>query len=144
MGIWSVNNSGLYTMTGSGRTAFIADQTLPANSEFRLQLRAPADADNVFVLLPSSKDGRTAYEIGLVGANLVIRSIAFADPASVVDQATIAHGLTSASPFTLGVRLVNGVLEARLNNAAAATLSHTPTMLAGYKHFGFVSNVDGA
>ena len=153
MGTWNHQSSGAWKLLGSGRTALIADTDWPVASELRLPLAKPSANHNVFALVLASKDGRSGYEIGLDGANIVIRSVEFGDPASVKNWASAAHGLDANTPFFLEVRIIDGEIQAVLNGAASAVVSWTPGAVsgmdtsptfAGYKHFGFVSNVNGA
>ena len=148
MGVWSRNAAGVYTLQGGSRTALIPVQTRPASFDFTVQLAPPTLAHNVFQLVPCSGDGRTGYEIGIVGVNIVIRSVLFADPSTISVKATAAHGLSSSQPFTQSVRFVNGKIEVRLNGSEDAALSYTipdpAPVWVNYKRFGFVSNVDGA
>jgi len=149
MGVWTRSATGKYTLVGTGRTAAIVGQELPAETAFTLQL-APYDlGHNVLVLIASSLDGRSAFEVGVIGANIVIRSVEFGDPATVTVHDTAAHSLAAGVPFSLEVRMVAGVIEARLNGATSAIVSYdnggavTP-LFVGFKHFGWVSNVNGA
>jgi hypothetical protein len=158
MGTWIEQSNGRFLLVGTGRTVYIADTVLPAESAFRLQLARPNANHFVFAMVLASGDGRTGYEIGVIGANIVIRSVEFGDPASVKLWTSVAHGLTVAQPFFLEVRVVDGTIEARLNGSSSAAASHTPgdaagaggtaagnsPTFAGYRHFGFVSNVNGA
>lgn len=150
MGVWVKDTSGRYTLIGGGlRTALIAERSFPADSALKLQLARPNANHHVFAVVLSSKDGRSCYEVGLVGANIVIRSVRFGDPLSVTEWATAAHGLNVALPFFLEVRYQNGTIEARLNGSTTAAVSFAPgtsgsPTYAGYKHFGFVSNVNNA
>jgi hypothetical protein len=149
MGLWQQDAQGGYRLFGFGRTAAIASETLTTEKTLKLQL-APYDLNhNVFALIPSSGDGRTAYEVGCVGTSIYIRTVVFGDPASVTVRASALHGLGAGVPFTLEVRVVNGVIEARLNGSDTPIVDFdmstaSPTVAEGYKHFGFVSNVDGA
>ncbi len=147
MGTWTKDSSGVWTHSGIGRGVLIADSDFPAESALKLQLTDYTHGVRGVVL--SSKDGRSCFEVGCVGANLVIRSIKFGEPSSVVVHDTAAHGLTAGVPFTLEVRTSGGVIEGRLNGEATPTVSYdngsaaTP-LFEGYKHFGFVASVDGA
>lgn len=149
MGQWFRDSSGKFTLIGTGRTALIADDPIPVDKTVKLQLRPQDTGDNVRVLVQSSRDGRSCFEVGQIGANIVIRSFEFADPGSVTVHDTAAHGLAAGVPYAIEVRVANGVIEARLNGSSSPIVSYdnagsgTPLFL-GYKYFGFVSNVNGA
>lgn len=144
MGVWSKNTAGVFTLLGTSRTALIPTLTQPSAFDWTLELAALGAAHRVFALVYCSPDGRTGHEIGLVGSNIVIRTVLFADPASVTVVQTAAHGLAANEHFSLRVRVADGKIEVRLNGATDPVLTHEPTFHADFKHFGFVSNVDGA
>ena len=110
MATWDFDLGGGFTLVGSGRTSAIPSDLLPAEKEITLQLSAPSLNHGVFVLIQCSGAGRSGYEVGLVGANVVIRSVQWADPALVVVRDSAAHGLNTAIPFTLRVRNVAGII----------------------------------
>lgn len=147
MGTWSKDSAGVWTHSGIGRGVLIADTLFPGESSLKLQLTDYTHQVRGVVL--SSGDGRSCFEVGCVGANIVIRSIKFGDPGSVTVHDTAAHGLTAAVPFTLEVRVSAGVISGYLNGEATPSVSYdngsaaTP-LFEGYKHFGFVASVDGA
>ena len=153
MGTWSKDSAGVWTHSGLGRGVFVATAEWPGDGALVLQCTDYLHQVRGVVL--SSGDGRSCFEVGVVGSSLVIRSIKFGEPSSIVVHDTAARfgagpGLIAAGqPFTLEVRVDKGVIEGRLNGEAAASVSYdngaaaTP-LFEGYKHYGFVASVDGA
>jgi hypothetical protein len=144
-GVWTKNNAGVWVLSApsSERTVVIAVDELPSDTSIRLQCKQPAD--NVKVLILSAKDGRSAIEVGIEGANAVIRPVTHAVAGGNLDSA--AHGLSAGVPFVMEVRLQDLNIECFLNDSTTAVVEYdnsSAKTFAKQKHYGFVSAVDGA
>jgi hypothetical protein len=130
------------------RVVLIADTPAPADYAYRLQL---ADtAHEVLAVVLSSFDGRSCFEVGIDGSNIVIRRMTFAEESlshTPPDEVlvTAAHGVAAAKPFTLEVRKIKGVITGYINGVLKVTFDNTDDEIySGHKHFGFVSSIVGA
>ena len=142
----------------SGREAVVFAQAWPGNAAVRLTLADPAH--QVRVLLPCSKDARTAFEIGTDATHLFIRKTTNGTPGSPVSTGAndvppsatatvtwVSAGLTAGTPFVLEVRFAGGSIDVRINGGSSPVL-----LWAGagaepgsvQRWFGFCSSVSGA
>ncbi len=92
--------------------------------------------------------GLTGYEVGFdtagSGGDVFIRPVTLGTPGATVANA--AHGLTTGTPGTIDVRVVNLQLQVRLNGADTPVLTYAflaNNPLLSYAHWGWASNVDG-
>lgn len=157
---WTQNTTTkVWTNSGAGRSVVIASTALPTASGLRLSCTAPAG--NVKAIIFSSYDGRSCYEAGIEGANVLIRRVAFGTAgANVTNGAsdtpasaacTTAHGLPAGVPFVLEVRVSGGTVRVYLNGTLA--LQHTPDATdylcvfnpySNQVYYGFASSTSGA
>ena len=149
---WTRNSaSGTLTHSGIYRSTWHGDG-LQAPSSGRVTLQSRAYTDHIRVVAPCSTDGRTGWEIGIMGdggasdANLSIRRIVMGVPQTPVQ--TIAHGLSASTTFTLQVDYTDNTITATITaGASVVTLSHTNTVEPTYVTFRSLaigSDVDGA
>lgn len=157
---WTQNTTTkVWTNTGAGRSVVVSTPALPGRSA--IVLAVPTVAYNVKAIVPSSIDGRTCYECGIEGANVVIRRVAFGVVGSNATNgaadtppsaaASVAHGIAAGVPYVMDVRLYEGVIEIRLNGTLF--IRHTidtddyftvGNAYANLRYYGFVSEVSGA
>jgi len=140
---WTLDaTSGVLTHAGTTRDFWDPGVTLPAQVEIRCQLQAYSH--NIKVLVRGSLDGRTGYEVGIEGSNLIIRKITVGVTGSALQ--TTAHGLGASESFTLVVRLTADEIKATVVKTSGAELSVTETSddWSAQTAWGFVSAVDGA
>lgn len=163
MGTWTAANSPPltpfpYELTGSGRTAFVTTATLPVPAALKFQFADPAHEVKVLVLC--SEDGRSGYEIGTdggTGGNILIRTVVNGVVGSAVTNdandipssasCSTTHGLSTGTPYTLDIRIIDGDIEVRLNTSTGTPiLKHTPTnaALKRLSAFGWASDQTGA
>ena len=73
---WAQNaTTKVWTNTGAGSSVVVATTAFPGGSVITLSV--PKPSYNVKVIVPGSVDGRTRYEAGIEGANVVVRRVAF-------------------------------------------------------------------
>jgi len=157
---WAQNaTTKVWTNTGAGSSVVVATTAFPGGSVITLSV--PKPSYNVKVIVPGSVDGRTRYEAGIEGANVVVRRVAFGVVGSNLTNsatdtppgapATTAHGLPANVPLVLDVRDKDGQIEVRLNGTLF--IRHTIdtadyytvfNAYANLRYYGFVSEVDGA
>lgn len=134
----------------ANRESVLFDGTSTSTFDIDLSLLIPSD--NVKAVILATQDLRTGFEVGIEGADVVIRSIYFGTPSAVHAPAsgtvlqTAVHGLP-ATPFTMQVWYVDGKISVYFNSSATAALewdnTTNPLFIAqGYR--GFASNVSGA
>lgn len=119
---------------------------MPNPGWIRLRLADPAHQVRACVL--ASDDLLTCYEVGTTsgtGGDLTIRKVTNGTPGAAL--VTVAHGLTTATPFSLLVRIIRGVIEVRLNGAGSNLTSYdasADTDTIAYNAAGFSSDQTGA
>lgn len=123
---WFQGTDGTWTLINLGalRYTLMAGVSQAANTAVRLDIADPAYGVGGIVL--SSPDGRTCYEVyttGGTGGNIRIRKVTLGVAAAHV--ATAAHGLTTAVLYTMEIRVLQGVIQVRLNGASTAILTYT-------------------
>lgn len=147
--MWTRNTtSGILEHSGTSRdywdpnADFGGSVALPASAEIKAQLAAASH--NVKVLVRGSSDGRSGYECGIEGSNVIIRKITYGVVAAAISSA--AHGLGASETFTLRVRLTAETIAATVvkTSGAEVPVSHATTDRNRFNSYGFVSNVNGA
>lgn len=133
------DGNGPWELIGGGvRTVRIHAKPFPASAEYRLELTDTTH--NVKAVLFSGGSGLNCWEAGVEGINVIIRRADWGVPQ--VASATATHGVTSAVPFTLGVRVEGGAIKVYVNGQLKT--QHTPTEYTEHTRIGFVSDVEGA
>lgn len=145
---WTQATDLTWTLTDAGATRLVvvAGTALPALSSVVCRIADPAKQVAVCVLC--SPDGRSCYEVYTTGGtsgNIRIRRVLLGTAASHVS--TSAHGLTTAVPYNLEVRVIRGVISAYLDGSTTAAVTYTvpatdPFLL--FDGFGFASSVNAA
>lgn len=157
---WAQNTTTkVWTNTGANRSVVVASAAFPGLSA--VSLSVPAAAYNVKAVLFASLDGRSCYEAGIEGANIVVRRVAFGVVGSEVTNTasdtpaagpcTVAHGLGAGVPFVMDVRSYEGRIEIRLNGSLVIRHTVDPAdylcvtnPYANQRYYGFASDVNGA
>jgi hypothetical protein len=142
--------SGVLTHSGTTRDLWnpnldiFTGPSIPLPSSAEVQAQCANYTHNVKVFVRGSFDGRTGYECGIEGSNVIIRKITFGVVAAALD--TEAHGIASGETFTLKVRLTAETITCSVvkTSGAEVEVSYATTDLNRYKHWGFVSSIDGA
>lgn len=136
------STSGVYTHAGTTRDYWDPGTTLPVSAEVRLQCTAAAH--NIKVYVRGAADGRSGFECGIEGANVIIRKITVGVTAAAL--ATSAHGLTAGEDFTLRVRLTAESIQATVIRTSGAQVSASVTSSDWNRQsaWGWISSVDGA
>jgi len=144
---WTRNTtSGVLTHAGTDRdfwdpnADFAGGLSLPASAE--IQVQCSAASHNIKVLVRGSPDGRTGYECGIEGTDVVIRKITMGVVGSNLDSA--AHGLAAAETFTLKVRLTAETIAVNVvkTSGAEVPVDYATTDLNRYNSWGFICNVN--
>lgn len=139
---WTDTN-GTLVHSGTDRTVYRAPNAQPSSNTIRANIRGRADG--VFVVLFSSFDMGTCLEIGVEGANIVSRQVAFGVAGA---DDTTAHTISAGEPFFLDIRIEDGLIHAEVSASGFASQAITPipipTDLAGFSAWGVSSEVDGA
>lgn len=138
--------SGVLTHAGTSRdywdpnADFAGGLALPASAE--IQVQCAAASHNIKVLVRGSADGRTGYECGIEGANVIIRKITMGVVGSALD--TAAHGLGASETFTLKVRLTAETIAVNVvkTSGAEVPVDYATTDLNRYNSWGFICNVN--
>lgn len=137
----STSGVGPWTKSGTTRDVVLADEPAPQNSAITLQIRQPAD--NVYLILRGSPDGRSGIEVMVDAANVVIRLVEYA--VTISTYSTTPHTLTAGSAFTLDVRPLNNNIEVRLNGDTTALVTQAVGDQFEFQDkVGFGSLVNGA
>lgn len=145
---WSKDaTSGVFTKAAdTTRSAYTSTTKFPSNGVIRLQQTTYANEVRACVF--GSWDQRSCFEVGVVGADIMIRKVEFVETVTTLGSgATAAHSLTSGVPFLLEVRVSNRTISAYLNGSTLPAVSYTvPTgdSLENFGAFGFVSSISGA
>lgn len=157
---WAQNTTTkVWTNTGATRSVVVATSAFPGLSSVSLVCAKPAD--NVKAIVFASLDGRSCYEAGIEGVNVIVRRTAFGVVGSEVTNGaadvpaagpcTVAHALPANTPFTMDVRVYAGLVEVRINGTLR--LRHTVDVVdylcvfnpyANQRYYGFVTEVSGA
>ncbi len=160
MGTWARNTStNAFTLSGSGATVALRSTT--QTGRFANVLDLNTTAHEVKAVLFATKDRLNRIEVGVVGANVVMRKVALGGAAVVLTNSasdlpasascSVAHGLTAGVPYQVDARVVDGTIELWINETKV--LSHqlldTETYygnvrIGAQKYVGFVSSVSGA
>lgn len=160
MGTWTRNTStNAFTLSGSGATVALRSTT--QTGRFANVLDLNTTAHEVKAVLFATKDRLNRIEVGVVGANVVMRKVALGGAAVVLTNSasdlpasascSVAHGLTAGVPYQVDARVVDGTIELWINETKV--LSHqlldTETYygnvrIGAQKYVGFVSSVSGA
>ena len=149
---WTRNStSGTLTHSGIYRSTWHGDG-LRAPTSGRVTLQSRAYTDHIRVVCPCSTDGRTGWEIGIMGdagasdTKLSIRRIIMGVPQAPVQQ--ITHGLGASTTFTLQVDYSDNTITATVTSGATVvTLAHTNTTeptYATFRSLAIGSDVNGA
>lgn len=162
MATWTQNSTTkAWTLSAGAATAVIASSTWPGRRAIVLDC---LDYNHhVKAVIYSSLDGNTCYEAGIQGANAIIRKRVLgtvvgtltnqgsADVPAAGNPASVAHGLTSAVPFTMELREYEGLLEVWINGAIVIrhTVSDTDysvlsVQMSDHRYYGFMSDVASA
>ncbi len=141
--------------TTTGRTSVLAGAVrtfLPALSQWAQGKAAVGQfsgcEQGLRAMIFSDTLGLNGYEVGFdvtgTGGQVFVRPVDMGVPdAATVDE---LHGLTTGTPGTIDIRVVDLELQVRLNGAETPVLTHTfsPTdPLLANMHWGWVSDVDG-
>ncbi len=138
-----------WTKTGAFREALIAVDDLGASAAVTLQLIDSAKP--VLVLVMASQDGRTCYEVGINGVNLVIRKVIHGVVGADLD--TVAHTLSSGDTYTLEVQRRGKVIDGTITLAdgtektvtyTSGTVDPDEEIFEWQDSWGFVSSSTGA
>lgn len=137
---WTLSN-GVWTKSGTTREVVMSSTPLSPSEQVRIHLATPADA--VRVLVNATRDGRTGYEVGVLGANFVVRRVVFGVPGATL--LSVPHEQVDGVPFFFEVRPVGRVITIYLNGSSTPSLTYTTNgEYDAFTHWGFVSVVNGA
>lgn len=137
----SAGNVGPWFHSGTARDVVLAADPMPQNSAIVAQVQRPDDY--VFVLLRSSPDGRSGIEVLADPANVIVRLVEYG--VVTTTYSTTAHTLTPNTAFILDVRVLNNVVEVRLNGDTAALVEEDiGTQFEFQDVVGFGSETDAA
>lgn len=140
---WSIDSTTrTLTHTGTNRDVFVVDSTLPATWELRAQSNDYTDNTKLAVRL--SGDGRSGFELGVEGANVVIRKITYGVVGSSL--ATSAHGLSAGETFTIRARGTGDELEAAIvkSSGAVVAVTYNTTDFLHHRYWGVVGDENNA
>ena len=128
----------------SGRTTLMFEE--PAPRLCRIVLRFPDITDNIKAMVYASAYGDSGYEVGVEGANIIVREVEFGVVSGSTIQST-AHNWTGNQPRTIEIDLINGGIDVYLDESTTALFqvaASSLTKFSGYDNIGYVSAVDGA
>jgi len=97
---WTYSNA-KWTKAGSGREFLAFASTIPNPGQVSIGCEDIAHA--LSIVLRADADGRTGYEVAIVGVDLVLRFRRFNKTQTAV--ASAPHGVSGGRPFTLRARL---------------------------------------
>lgn len=140
---WTIDaTSGALAHSGTTREVWQVGTTLPATYEVRAQGNDPAD--NIKVVVRCSGDGRSCFECGIEGTNVVIRKIAYGVVGA--NLASSAHGLSANETYTLRVRGTGSEIECAVVKSSGAVVSVTydSTDYQLYRHWGVATDENNA
>lgn len=162
MATWTQNSTTkAWTLSDGAATAIIASSSWPGRHA--IVLECLDYAHKVKAVIYSSLDGNTCYEAGIEGANAIIRKRVLGsvvgtltnngatDVPSAGNPASVAHGLSSAVPFSMELREYQGLLEVWINGSLVIrhTVEETDysvlsISMSDHKYYGFMSDVANA
>lgn len=142
---WALQADGSWTKSGTTREALSFDDPFPASGTVKIQLASVGH--EVRVMVHSHPDLRTGWEVGVVGATLLIRPVLRGVPDVPVDAQV--HGISAGVPCELSVTLEEDRIIARLETTGQAAIEsiYQNSTVPTYREFsdwGVVSDVDGA
>jgi hypothetical protein len=123
-------------------TASMPNGSLPAT--YRIDVEISDPAHNVKGAVRSSGDGRTLFECGIEGANVIIRRNDYGELSAAL--ATAAHGLAANESATIRVEGTGTKIDCMIvkSSGAMVTVTHTSDTYLGHRRFGVVSSVANA
>lgn len=140
---WTINTtSGALAHSGTTREVWVVGTSLPATYEVNAQCNDPAD--NIKIVVRSSNDGRSCFECGVEGANVIIRKITYGVLGSAL--ATAAHGLSAGETFTIRVQGTGSELSCSIlkSSGAEVNITYDTTDFQLYKHWGVATDETNA
>lgn len=138
---WTQNSDGSLTHAGTTRDAWVLDVAAGANATMKVQLSAPAG--NVRVMFFASHDGRSGWEAGIEGPDVVVLRTDFGVENPLA--AWTPHLQAAGIPFLMEVRKRDAQVEMYLNGAETPTLTYATTgQYAQFDRVAIVSDTDGA
>lgn len=140
MGTWTKDSQGVWTLSGDGtRTTVTTDEPVPSDVAIRLQCNEISD--EVAVVVRSSPDGRSCWEVAIEGTDLLIRRVVYGVPLD--PDVRVAHNIPQGTAYLIEARIVQNDLRALINGTQLANFDIS-SHYANFNRAGFSGIKNGA
>lgn len=137
---WTKGTDGVYSnfSTIGNRVAYSSNVPQPVNFSQSIQCATTAHEIKLFAF--SSYDGRSCYEAGVSGSDVVIRKVQYGTTFTNLAGPS-AHGISSGVPFSMEMRVEDRTIKLYLNESTTPILTYTIAAsgeFVSYRGYGFV------